>query len=52
MDDMNLVNLEDLASVFEELKDIEDTEAELTPEEIESKRRYDEIIKKHREENK
>lgn len=50
--DNNFLNLDDLASVFEELEAIEDVEVPMSEEEIESQRRYEEIIKKHKDDNK
>lgn len=47
--DNNLLNLDDLASVLDELSTMEDVEAPMTEEEIESQRRYEEIIKKHKD---
>lgn len=48
MSDNNLLNFDDLADVFEQLKDIEEVTEELTEEEKASQRRYEEIIKKHK----
>lgn len=45
----NFFNAEDLASVLDELNTIEVEEAPLTEEELASQRRYEEIIKKHKE---
>ncbi len=55
MDNKNLLNLDDLADVFAQLESIpDDNEAEQSnqlDEEISaSQRRYNEIIKKHKEE--
>lgn len=47
----NFLNLDDLADVFAQLDSIEDTEIAMDEEELASKRRYDEIIKKHKETN-
>ena len=47
--DNNLLSMDDLADVFEQLESIPDKEVPLTEEEIASQRRYDEIIKKHKE---
>lgn len=47
----NLLDMDDLADVFDQLKDIEDTPEQLSAEEIASQRRYDEIIKKHKHAN-
>ena len=46
-DNKNLLNLDDLADV----NDIEDAPEELTEEEKASQRRYEEIIKKHKNNN-
>ena len=51
-DNKNLLNLDDLADVFAQLNDIEDAPKELTEEEKASQRRYEEIIKKHKNNNK
>ena len=45
-DNKNLLNFDDLADVFAQLNDIEDTPEELTEEEKASQRRYEETIKK------
>ena len=45
-DNKNLLNLDDLDDVFAQLNDIEDAPKELT-----SQRRYEEIIKKHKNKN-
>lgn len=52
MDDKNLLSMEDLAGVLDELNKIDDSTSkkELTPEEQASQKRYDEIIKKHKNE--
>ena len=50
-DNKNLRNLDDLADVFAQLNDIEDAPKELTEEEKASQRRYEEIIKKHKNNN-
>ena len=47
-DNKNLLNFDDLADVFAQLNDIEDAPEELTEEEKASQRRYEEIIKKHK----
>lgn len=47
--DNNFLNSDDLADLFSQLEDIEDVEVEETEEEKASKRRYEEIIKKHKE---
>lgn len=49
MDNLNFLNVKDLESVLEELDGIESDEAPLTEEERASQRRYEEIIKKHKE---
>lgn len=51
MADRNLINLDDLEGVFEQLNSMEDVEIEETEEEKASKRRYEEIIKKHKNDN-
>ena len=50
-DNKNLLNFDDLADVFAQLNDIKDTPEELTEEEKASQRRYEEIIKKHTNNN-
>lgn len=45
----NLLNMDDLADVFAKLDTIEEEEAPLTEEEKASLRRYEEIIKKHKD---
>lgn len=50
-DTNNLLNMDDLADVFEQLKDIEEVPVQLTAEEIASQKRYEEIIKKHKNDN-
>ena len=50
-DNKNLLNFDDLADVFAQLNDIEDAREELTEEEKASQRRYEEIIKKHKNNN-
>ena len=50
-DNKNLLNFDDLADVFAQLNDIEDAPEELTVEEKASHRRYEEIIKKHKNDN-
>lgn len=47
----NLLNMDDLAGVLDQLKDIEEIPEELTEEEKASQRRYEEIIKKHKNDN-
>ncbi len=44
-------NLDDLADVFAQLDEIEEEEVEMDEEALASKRRYDEIIKKHKDAN-
>ncbi|MDO5383133.1 MAG: hypothetical protein Q4F06_10525 [Eubacteriales bacterium] len=51
MSNHNLLNMDDLADVLDQLKDIEETPEEPTPEEIASQKRYNEIIKKHKKDN-
>lgn len=46
--DNNLLNMDDLADVFAQLDSIEEDETPLTEEEKASQRRYEEIIKKHK----
>ncbi len=46
--DNNLLNMDDLADVFAQLDSMEEEEAPLTEEEKASQRRYEEIIKKHK----
>ena len=50
-DNKNLLNFDDLADVFAQLNDIEDAPEELTEEEKASQRRYEEKIKKHKNNN-
>jgi hypothetical protein len=50
MDD-NLLNANDLADVFAMLDTMEDVEEEETKEEAASRKRYEEIIKKHKDDN-
>lgn len=50
-DNNNLLNMDDLADVFAQLSDIEDAPEELTEEEKASQRRYEEIIRKHKNNN-
>lgn len=45
----NLFTMDDLADVFSQLEQIEDTVKETDDETIASQRRYDEIIKKHKD---
>ncbi len=47
----NLINEDDLAGLLDQLNNMEDVESELTPEEIASQKRYEEIIKKHKSDN-
>lgn len=47
----NLINEDDLAGLLDQLNNMEDVEPELTPEEIASQKRYEEIIKKHKSDN-
>lgn len=47
--DKNLLNLDDLSDVFAQLNEIEEEATEMTEEEKASQRRYEEIIKKHKE---
>lgn len=49
--DNNLLNLDDLEDVFAQLDTIEEQPQELTEEEKASMRRYQEIIKKHKQDN-
>lgn len=56
MSDNNLLNMDDLAEIFSQFNDIEEVPAdqaseELSPEELASQRRYEEIIKKHKHDN-
>ncbi|MCR5516223.1 MAG: hypothetical protein K6F41_07180 [Lachnospira sp.] len=51
-DDKNLIDLNELGDLFAQLDAIEDVPEELTPEELASQRRYEEIIKKHKGDNK
>jgi hypothetical protein len=46
--DNNLLNMDDLADVFAQLDSMEEKEVPLTEEEKASQRRYEEIIKKHK----
>lgn len=50
MDSDNILSFDDLSDVFEQLKNMEDVKVEETPEEIASQKRYEEIIKKHKNE--
>lgn len=50
-DNNNLLDFNDLSDIFDQLKDIEDTPGELSAEEKASQRRYEEIIKKHKNAN-
>ena len=47
----NLLDLNDLSDLFVQVKDIEDAPEELSAEEKASQRRYEEIIKKHKNAN-
>lgn len=47
--DNNFLNMDDLADVFAQLGTIEEEPVEMTEEEKASQRRYEEIIKKHKE---
>lgn len=47
--DNNLLNMDDLSDIFAELNSIEDVPVEMTEEEKASMRRYNDIIKKHKE---
>ena len=49
MENLNYFNMDDLASVLAELEEIEADEEPLSEEEMASKRRYEQIIVKHRE---
>lgn len=49
--DNNLLSLDDLADVFAQLDTIEEQPAEMDEEEKASMRRYQEIIKKHKNDN-
>lgn len=49
--DGNLLNLDDLADVFAQLETIEEEPTQMDEEELASQRRYEEIIKKHKEDN-
>lgn len=51
MEKDTFLSMDDLADVFAQLKDIKDEPVELTPEEEASQRRYEEIIKKHKNDN-
>lgn len=44
----NLLNMEDLEDVMAQLETMEDVEIEESEEEIASRKRYEEIIKKHK----
>lgn len=50
--DNNFLSMDDLADVIDTLKDIPEDSAssELSPEELASQKRYEEIIKKHKSE--
>ncbi len=49
--DNNLLNLDDLEDVFAQLDTIEEQPQEMSEEEKASMRRYQEIIKKHKNDN-
>ena len=49
MEEQNFFDASDLEDLFAQLDEIEEPEVELSEEEIASKRRYDEIIKKHQD---
>ena len=51
MEDKNLLQFDDLKDLFSQLDSIEEPEEELTEEEKASQRRYEEIIKKHKNDN-
>ena len=51
MDNKNLLNLDDLSDVLDQLETIEVPEVEPTEEELASQRRYEQIIKKHKNDN-
>ena len=46
----NLLNMDDLKDVLAQLETMEDVQVEQTEEEIASQKRYEEIIKKHKNE--
>ncbi len=46
----NLLNMDDLNDVLAQLETMEDVKVEQTEEEIASQKRYEEIIKKHKNE--
>lgn len=48
MESENLLSMEDLAGVLSQLEDMPEIEEEPTEEERASRRRYEEIIKKHK----
>ena len=50
-DNNNLLDFNDLSDIFDQLKDIKDAPEELSAEEKASQRRYEEIIKKHKNAN-
>ena len=50
-DNKNLLNFDDLADVFAQLNDIEDAPEELTEEEKASQSTYEEMNKKHKNNN-
>lgn len=49
METNHLLSMEDLAGVLGQLSEMPDNEPEPTPEELASLRRYEEIIKKHKD---
>ena len=49
-DNNHLLDMDDLFDVFNQLKDIPEEKSELTPEELASQKRYEDIIKKHKAE--
>jgi hypothetical protein len=49
--DNNFLNMEDLADVFAQLDTIQETPTVMDEEELASQRRYEEIIKKHKNDN-
>lgn len=49
--DNNFLSLDDLSDVLAELNSMEEVEEEVTEEEKASQRRYEEIIRKHKDDN-
>ena len=49
--DKDLLSFEDLADVFAQLDAIQEIPVEMDEEELASQRRYEEIIKKHKNDN-